>query len=88
MKAPDSLMMFVDSAQHFLANELRLPVGNEIVKYMIINHFDLFSSAYSRFRANRDEASRRNLADVIKQVEAQFNLAKTRAVEAAHSVPH
>jgi len=87
MKTPDSLMMFVQSAMMFLNNEVRIPVSEEVVKHMIIHHFDQFSAAYSRYRVSADESSRRQIAEIIKKSERLHSEAVTRAHESSRNIP-
>lgn len=79
MPVPDSLMMFIQSAQLFLQNEVRIPVKDEVVKYMIVHNFEGFSAAYSRYRVSADESARRRIKDLIDHAEAQYNLALNSA---------
>jgi len=87
MKSADSLTMFVQSAQLFLRNEIRIPVRDEVVQYMITNNFAEFSAAYLRHRKCPDPSSRQQIYAVIKKSEEEYNCAIDRARENARNIP-
>lgn len=87
MQVADSLMMFIQSAQMFLQNELRIPFRNEVVKYMIVHHFEKFSAAYSRYRHSPDESARHAIAEVLKYSEQQYEASAERARSTHQNIP-
>jgi len=66
MQTPDSLTMFVECAKMFLRNEVHIPISDEAAKYLIVYHFDSFSSAYMRYRETPNDAARELLLKVIE----------------------
>jgi len=61
----DSLTMFISCAQAFLQTEAQLTMTDEQAKYMIVHHFDAFSSAYMRYKQNPDEIAQQMLRRVV-----------------------
>jgi len=57
--------MFVECAKLFLRNEVHIPISDEAAKYLIVYHFDSFSSAYMRYREAPNDAARELLSKVI-----------------------
>lgn len=82
LKRSSSLASFVQSAMLFLKNEIHADVSEELVTYIIVYHFDSFSSAYMKYRETQNDENRAQILKVIELArERQISTDESQSVD-------